>query len=415
MDRRRWLRFSPCWQKLAKESGARLLLCDDGNRTGGSHADLILDANPWASPKDYAGPPARLHLGSRFALLRREFLQWRDWRRDVTKARRILVTLGGADAENLTLRVLRRLDCLLSPSIEIAALLGPANPHRRELLGFVAKARHRIALHVNPPDVAAWMAWAHAAVGAGGTTTWERAFMGLPSVTLEIAINQAAVARAADEMGITHNLGPATVLDDQALSGAVQRLVEDEPTRARMAKRGREWVDGEGAERVLMHLTGADFRLRPVRDEDAELLWRWANEPAVRRASFTQRPISWEEHVRWFRRKRKETACLMAIGVNAEDAPLGQVRIDEYKEGDAEIHVSIAQERRGQGWGSRLVRAAVERAGRALRLRRIHAHIKPDNRASLRLFDKAGFRDMGLASHADLWVRHALYEPRSAG
>src|SRR5262249_8883191 len=60
--------FAPSWQRLVKASGARLLLCDDGNRTGGQHADLLLDASPLARPEEYAGSSAHLLLGPRYVL-----------------------------------------------------------------------------------------------------------------------------------------------------------------------------------------------------------------------------------------------------------------------------------------------------------------------------------------------------------
>jgi UDP-2,4-diacetamido-2,4,6-trideoxy-beta-L-altropyranose hydrolase len=401
--------FSQGWQQIVKDGGARLLLCDDGGRTGGSYANLILDTNPHARPEDYSGSQARLLLGLRYALMRREFLRWRDWSRDTSRANRVLVTLGGADAENVSLRILRALDWLPGPPLEIAVLLGPANPHGPELQAFAVGTHHRIRLHADALDVAAWMAWADVAISAGGSTTWERAFMGLPSSTLVLADNQFEVARAAEKAGINRNLGPVAALDDETLSDAVQTLLEDEPARARMAQRGRELVDGEGVERVLMHLTDANMRLRPVRSADAKLLWLWANDPSVRRASFTERPISWEEHLQWFARKRRESGCLLYIGVDAQDAPLGQVRIDGHAEGEAEIHISVAGERRGQGWGGRLLRAAVERAGRELPVRRVHAYIKPENGNSLRAFTEAGFLDMGFETRAGRRVRHALY------
>jgi UDP-2,4-diacetamido-2,4,6-trideoxy-beta-L-altropyranose hydrolase len=406
--------FAPNWQRLVNESGARLFLCDDGNRTRGQHANLILDASPRARPEDYAGSPARLLLGPRYVLLRREFLSWREWQRDTSQAHRILVTLGGADAENWTLKVLHALDRLPGPPLEIAALVGPANPHGLELHAAAATMRHRIAVYSDSSDVAAWMAWADVAIAAGGTMTWERAFMGLPSLTLVLAQNQTDVARAADREGVTRNLGPANTLDDKTLSIAIQTLLGDGAGRARMAKRGRELVDGEGVERVLMRLTDADMRLRRVRCEDAELLWRWANDPTVRRASFTERSISWKEHLDWFARKRQEPGCLMLLSVDAADAPLGQVRIDGCRDGEAEIHVSVAGERRGQGWGARLLRAAVERAGRELRVRRIHAYIKSENAGSLRTFQKAGFQDRGLATRAGQRVHHAMYVQETA-
>jgi UDP-2,4-diacetamido-2,4,6-trideoxy-beta-L-altropyranose hydrolase len=401
--------FSASWQQIVKESGTRLLLCDDGGRTGDHYVDLVLDTNPQARPEDYSGSPARLLLGPRYVLLRREFLLKRDAVRDTSRANRVLVTLGGADRDNVTLRILEALDRLPHSRLEVAVLIGPANPHLHELRGFAARARHRIGVYANSTDIASWMAWAEIAVAGGGITTWERAYMGLPSVTLVLADNQADVARAADQLGITRNLGAASSLDDRTISCALQSLLEEESARAGMAKRGRELVDGDGVERLLMHLTGAEVRLRPVRNEDAQLLWRWANDPAVRRASFTEEPISWEAHLQWFARKRQEGGCLMFVGFDAEGAPLGQVRIDRRAGGEAAIHVSLASERRGQGWAARLLRAAVDRAARELQVRHIHALIKPENLSSLRAFAKAGFQDRGYTTRAGRRVRHALY------
>jgi RimJ/RimL family protein N-acetyltransferase len=193
------------------------------------------------------------------------------------------------------------------------------------------------------------------------------------------------------------------------LAQGIESLLADTPTRRRMANRGRECVDGDGVDRILMRLHGESLRLRRVRVEDVELLWQWANDPAVRQASLSERPISWEEHVRWFEQKQREPGCLVYLGLDEQDEPVGQVRVDGAAEGEAEIHVSVAAARRGAGWGERLIRLAVVDASRQRRLGRIRAVIKEDNAGSLRSFEKAGFCRVASRTIQGARVVHAVY------
>ena len=99
------------------------------------------------------------------------------------------------------------------------------------------------------------------------------------------------------------------------------------------------------------------LRLRRVRDDDCQLLWRWANDPEVREASFITDAIPWEDHVRWFAQKRNDPRWLQFIAVDDQEQPVGQVRFD-LKDGEsAEIGLSIDRERRGSRYGKLILRA----------------------------------------------------------
>jgi len=138
----------------------------------------------------------------------------------------------------------------------------------------------------------------------------------------------------------------------------------------------------------------ATIDLRPATGEDAHLLWRWANEPSVREASFRIDPIGWDEHRRWLERRLASPACRIWI-VHADGLPAAQVRFELDANGDAEISVSVDPARRGRGIGRRAVRRACLELFSETGARSVLARVKAGNRSSLHLFASAGFSDEG--------------------
>lgn len=133
--------------------------------------------------------------------------------------------------------------------------------------------------------------------------------------------------------------------------------------------------------------------LRPVSPAEARLLWRWANDPATRRWSYTRGRISWKSHREWLERKlaAPEKARLY-IGRDARGRPAGQVRFEMKRAGTAMVSISVDSRFRGQGMGTVLLRAGCLRAAKDLGVRRIVAHVMRANLASRKAFLKAGFR-----------------------
>src|SRR5207245_1177027 len=96
--------FDPAYQEGARASGLRLLVIDDVVHQARYSADILLNQNLDAEHLRYrAGANTELLLGPRYALLRQEFLGWQRWDRSISPvARRVLVTVGGGDPDNVT-------------------------------------------------------------------------------------------------------------------------------------------------------------------------------------------------------------------------------------------------------------------------------------------------------------------------
>jgi UDP-2,4-diacetamido-2,4,6-trideoxy-beta-L-altropyranose hydrolase len=381
------------YHRLIKDTGQRLLVIDDYGHDSRYCADLVLNQNIHAAPDLYEDkePNTTLLLGTRYALIRREFLAWQTYLREIPpKAYRILISLGGGDPENVTQKVLRALNQVYLKPLEATVIVGGANPHVKELSIEIKKIQHSVLLLKDVSNMPELMARADVAITAGGSTCWETAFMGLPALMIILADNQRPSTEKLAALGIAVNLGWHANASAAKIARDLTRLIKDPILRAELSQTGRKLVDGYGAARVLMHLKNLRIRLRPVSPGDASLLWDWTNDPVVRQSSFSQDHIPWEKHLAWFQQKLHDPNCHFFIALDHNDRPVGQVRF-EISDNEAEIHLSITKGTRGLKLSSILIDMATEKIYRVTNVSQINAFIKPNNVASIKAFSKAKY------------------------
>lgn len=266
--------FDPVYHHGIRAAGFRLLVMDDCAHLPRYHADALLNQNVYAEDLRYqCDQDTILLLGTRYVLLRPEFLTWRGWKRDIPDAaRKVLVTLGGSDPDNVTLKVIEGLQQVGVKSLEVKVIVGPANAHHESLRRAAEKVSYDLQLLSDVMDMPALMAWSDVAISACGTTSWELAFMGLPSIALVLADNQELAARVLNERRVVLSLGNGASLQVESIRAAVLQLLTDRATRQAMSEGGQLLVDGRGAERVVTKLSHKDFAdafLMPWGDSDA--------------------------------------------------------------------------------------------------------------------------------------------------
>ncbi len=245
--------FTPDYQKAIVDSGYILLLIDDEGLADHYYADIILNQNLHARKNLYQfiEPDTHLLVGTQFVLLRQEFLKWTDWEREIPdKAGKILVTMGGSDPDNVTLKVIRALSKLDESELEVIIVAGPANPNINSLEKELNHSPFAFRLLSSVNDMPGLMAWADLAVSAGGSTCWELAFMELPSINIVLADNQNIIAESLDNAGIAVNLGWHNDLSIKNLTHELKGLINSSKKRRQMSNRGRLLIDGHGAYRV---------------------------------------------------------------------------------------------------------------------------------------------------------------------
>jgi UDP-2,4-diacetamido-2,4,6-trideoxy-beta-L-altropyranose hydrolase len=404
--------FGVDYQQTIRDSGLRLLFVDDNGHAEHYYADVVLNQNIHAHEGLYANrePYTRLLLGIRYVLLRREFLKWWGWKREIPEvARKVLVTLGGGDPDNVTFKVLQALQQVAVDGLEAVVVVGGSNPYHEELQSAIRHSPFAIRLERNVTNMPELMAWADVAVSAGGSTCWELAFMGLPNLVLILADNQRPVAERLDTAGVAVNLGWRENLSSAEIAQVLTQLLATARVRMEMSWHGQQLVDGQGVNKVLRYIRGETISLRQVREDDCRLLWEWANDPDVREASFSSESISWEQHVKWFKSKLSDPRCIFYIAMNSDGVPIGQVRYD--REGNkAVVSISIDREFRGKGYGSRLIWLASQKLFVILDIDTIHAYVKQGNEASVGAFVKAGYEDIGATTIRGYQAIHLILQ-----
>jgi UDP-2,4-diacetamido-2,4,6-trideoxy-beta-L-altropyranose hydrolase len=247
-------------QEIALRGPRRLLALDDlADRP--RPADLVVNPGYGRLPGNYAGlvPKGAVVLaGPEFALVRPEFSAGRDKtlerRREGGHLKHVLISLGLTDVEGITGRVVRALRPHLDGLI-LDVVVGDAAPSLPALRD-EAKTDCAIRLHVDSQAMAELMRQADIAVGAGGSSVWERATLGLPSVTLILADNQRPMIQAMAQVGLTLAVDAMVPGFEENLVAAVKRLVEDAALRRWLFEAPCHACDGKGAERVAELVLG---------------------------------------------------------------------------------------------------------------------------------------------------------------
>ena len=385
--------FTTAYQKSIRTAKINLLVIDDLNHLPHYHADIILNQNSYAPDLDYnCDKDTTLLLGTNYVLLRSEFFKYEDFKRQISeRAKNILVTFGGADPDNVTFKTVNALKFLDVPDIMARIVVGPANPHIEALNKVIASACFRAEILINPSNMPELMAWADIAVSAGGSTCWELAFMGLPNIIVAISDNQSLNAKAVGNVGAGIYCGWHEDLSLEQYALVLKEIEEDKSKRSYISRQGKRLVDGKGRQRIIRAMLSERIKLRIARASDCKLLWKWVNDPEVRKSAFNSKDIAWEDHQSWFLKKQNETNSFQYIALDRNNIPIGQIRFD-IKDAIAESDYSIDKDFRGLGLGRMLLEKGIallcETQKNPIIIR---GCVRKENKPSRRTFKSIGF------------------------
>jgi len=411
------------WEQQAKRllPNLKILAIDDlADRT--HDCEILLDQNFGRKNEDYqplVPSDCQQLLGTRYTLLRDEFANWRamslNRRKSVQLPNNILVNLGGVDNDNVTLKILQSLNTFVQQSTQsfnVTVVMGKTAPHIESVQRFAKHASFACAVLVNVTNMAQLMANADLAIGAAGSTTWERCCLGLPMVLLVLADNQQVIAKALADKNVVKVVTDMATLDEQ-LPRLLSELADN---YKKFSRQSAKLVDGQGAKRVAHWIEFAQkfphYQVRQATQADSQRIWQWRNHVDVRRWMFGQDEIALADHEKWYRRQLdRANVHLLIFEVAGE--PMGlvnvtQMTVDKYQTLQL-ANASSPNEKtaswgfylspnspKGQGLGFALGVLAIAQIFNATDIGKITAQVLAYNTASLALHRKLGFSETGV-------------------
>lgn len=384
------------WQASVKAGYQRLLVIDD--LADRKHlADVLLDQTYGRQVEDYQSlvpKQCQLLLESTYALLRPEFAQWRDAslnRRKVqTSIQNMLISMGGVDAHNHTAQILAVINQQDLPKpIQLTVVLGSTAPHLQKVQRLASTLNYPTKVLTDVDNMAELMANADLAIGAAGSTTWERACLGLPSLLLCLADNQ----RPSIEAVATQ--GGAWFIREVNQLGYVLAVLSSMPERlAQMQRLASQLTNGLGVHKVSNLLLQTPLTLIPVSLEDSQTLFEWRNHPSIRSVSLQQEALQFEDHQQWVASSLGNPNRVMWMAYFG-DTKVGMIRFDRSHElsREGEVSLYLAPNQQGKGLGKRLL-AVGEQAviNHWPNIERIKAQVLATNQASINLFTHAQYQ-----------------------
>ena len=398
------------WERLMRPHVAKIAVIED--LSGREHdCDLLLDQNyserSASSFEKFVPNTCELLLGPRFALIGEQFRILRQLKSKPTpELKRIFVFCGGSDPQNLTQQVIDGISCSELSNVAVDVVVGAQNKtFNREV---ALKLNTNIEIHDAGGEFAQIMSIADLAIGAGGTTSWERMCLGVPSIVVSIAENQISACEKLGLDGLVNYLGAQSSLKP----GTIRNAVIDAKTKFAslfdQIERGQILVDGRGCERVAEVMCPSDeskLAVRLAKLDDCVEFFNWANDPAVREQSLSTSTIQWPDHKKWFAEKISSSSSEMYV-LEASGLPVGQVRFDLI--GDcAEIDYSLDRITRGRGWSPTLLEKSIE-GFRRRQSKPLRAVVKNSNALSRNALLKVGFQESA-SLKLPLFAEHQFY------
>ncbi len=368
------------YEKHFRSCAKKIMVIDDlANKK--HDCDILLDQTYGRDANDYktlVPEYCKVLAGSDYVLLRKEFIQLRskalEKRHKTTEIKRILVSMGGSDPENYTLKVLEMIkQSGFSGAIDI--VLGFASQNAEVIKNYINDLSNECSIYVNA-DMPKLMYEADLAIGAAGSSVWERCCLGLPQYLIQTADNQSLIINMLSYPDFKKFYDNCSV-NYQKQNELILRA-----------------IDGLGTLRLVNYLAGNYDKLNrlvshaKVREEDVDLIFNWQQNSEIRLYSFNKTSPSYEEHKNWFYKKINSLSVIFEK-IIIDGKPCGTLRLDYCADSDSwKLSWYVMPEFQGRGIGF----IAIGFAKKIVFGKTINAFVFKENSASHRVMNKAGFK-----------------------
>ena len=386
--------FNESYQKTLKNTGALLVFIDDLHK-GFQYSDIIINASAQVKASDYitGNKNIELCLGYDYALLRPDFLVFSSIERVINKINNLFICLGGADPNNLTIKILRAAQ-KSKRFKEIHIVIGTSYVFENILNGFLNENTF-IHKNLSAPKLIEVLKNCDLVVCSSSGIMTECFALGKGVISGYFADNQFEIY----EYAVLHNLivgiGNLQKVSETYLTEVLDSIkIETINNQISLQKK---LIDGKSLRRIERIIFKKYFIKKAIVKKtkltDIELYFEWTNDIEVRKNSINQEKILFINHEQWFISKIKDPETYMYV-ILLDDVPFGQVRF-EHIENYYVINYSIAPAARGRGIGAQFLQLAISKLKEELNDECIilFGQVKPENIASKNIFIKLGFEE----------------------
>tara|TARA_R110001599_G_scaffold3083_1_gene17214 strand:- start:11062 stop:12579 length:1518 start_codon:yes stop_codon:yes gene_type:complete len=382
------------WQREVKSRlDCKMLVIDDLVRE--HNADLIIDQTLMRTPAEYRSinSASDILTGCDYALLNPQFMVKREQALEnncFPAKPKMLLSMGGIDKDNVTLQVLKALQSQSYDKVQVTVLLGRKSPSYKSVQEFCALNSQWVE-HIDFVDDMAGIMLTHSlAIGAPGTTSWERACLGIPNIIIPLADNQLTIAKNL----VTANASILVEKDNisSELVSSCKVLIKK---WSEFRQANLKLCDGLGVRRVVMRVNNLlleqdnKLSIRRACEGDIKQVFTWQCHARTRKYAITTNAPSWEEHQIWMKQKLKSVEDFFyMITLPEHDESVAVIRLDRIRKAEYIVSIFVSPEHYGQG----IAKQALSFVDSIHKDVTLHATVLKDNFASQRLFTSANYQ-----------------------
>ncbi len=336
-------------KRLKEETAVKIFVLDD---TYEKHdCDVLLNHNISADEKRYEGlvpQGCELRCGSDYTLIRDEFVS-------AKREKRVFVAMGGSDASEVNIKVLKVLKKFENLKVDIVTTSANAN---LEKLKKYVKGKSWVTLHIDTKKIAKLMKKCDFAIVTPSVTVNEAYYMQVPFIAIKTAENQQEIYQYLKEK----DYPVLEAFSKNALDASIFQLLKPNV------------VD-------FTHLTL----------DEKKMVLSWRNHPTIREWMFSKDVITLENHLKYIDTLSTRDDCVYCLVKEGCEA-IGVIDLTEITLTQAKIGLYASPNRRGVG--KVLMGEIMEYAFMRLRLDTIIAEVLVTNKPAVKLYKHFGFKEI---------------------
>jgi UDP-2,4-diacetamido-2,4,6-trideoxy-beta-L-altropyranose hydrolase len=351
--------FGAVWESIVGEAAILVAALDDMGRPHA--ADLVIDQNLRSDANELyrdRPPTSKLLSGPSYALLGAQYRREQGLSVYLDRPKKVLVSYGNGNQRAVLAATVDSLERQpLSNNWQASVVLGAALQSDKDLR--VQATRAGLTTHGSLPSLAPLLSSSQIAIGAGGSSAWERLFFGVPALVVCLVDNQREICRNLADAGLIFYLGEHEQYDFAQLPKDLLRVIGQESLREQMSQKGRDTVDGFGVKRVGAHILAKSLSVRAAIRSDVQKIYDWRFHDDVCGFAKIDESTSYEEHAEEVARKLNSQGFLLVSGALAgrDGSDIGVVSF--YSSGDSiQLSVFLRSEFIGTVTGAALLLAA---------------------------------------------------------